>query len=402
MLVGVFDRIAMTRLSLVTRPPGRKGARMANETAGWLGRAIQEGHLEIERRWLERVQRDVVRKPGLGLTQLRDGIPDYLQALARLLTSAQRPSEHAAARAWQEVAREHGVTRVRIGFDISQLVHEFIVLRHVIREVAAERGQPPAECEPILADLFDAAISAAVQSYTDARDYEARRHEAENIGFLTHELRNPLATALLGVGQLRKQDRGADPVVLDRMEKSLRSMDELISGVLLTEKLEVGARPAQNVTIQLGPLVDGAVEAARRIAEQKGLTFHLAHEPDLVVHVDPELTRSALQNLADNAAKYTDEGEVDVAISAEESALVIDVHDTCHGLSPEELNTIFEPFRRGRTHQAGTGLGLAIARRAVEAQGGAITAESSGTFGCHFSIRLPRALAPRERRRRSG
>ena len=366
---------------------------MANETARWLGQAIQEQQPEIVRRWLERVQRDV-RQPGVSPTQLRDGMPAYLTALARLLTSAQNPSTEGAGRAWQEVAREHGVTRVRIGFDISQLVHEFIVLRHVIREVVAERAQPPEGYEPILADLLDAAISAAVQSYTDARDYEARRHQAENIGFITHELRNPLATALLGVSQLRQQEAGLDPRVLDRMERSLRNMDQLIASVLLTEKLETGARQAQLVTTRLGPVVDGAVEGARRLAEKKGLAFHLTHEPDLVVRIDPVLTRSALQNLADNAAKYTDAGEVDMTVSAEERALVIDVRDTCHGLSPEELKTIFEPFRRGRTYQAGTGLGLAIARRAVEAQGGAITAESSGTFGCHFSIRLPRALAP--------
>jgi signal transduction histidine kinase len=87
-----------------------------------------------------------------------------------------------------------------------------------------------------------------------------------------------------------------------------------------------------------------------------------------------------------------------VAVSDNQGDLVVDVRDTCQGLSPEELKTIFEPFRRGRTHQAGTGLGLAIARRAVEAQGGNITAESSGTSGCHFQIRLPRAVAEAKKR----
>jgi signal transduction histidine kinase len=60
------------------------------------------------------------------------------------------------------------------------------------------------------------------------------------------------------------------------------------------------------------------------------------------------------------------------------------------GISKEELQTVFEPFRRGTTDKAGTGLGLAIARRAVEAQGGSIGAESPGPHGCHFWIALPR------------
>ena len=66
--------------------------------------------------------------------------------------------------------------------------------------------------------------------------------------------------------------------------------------------------------------------------------------------------------------------------------------DTCEGLSPEELRTIFEPFKRGRSAKGGTGLGLAIARRAVEAQGGSIHGESPGPVGCRFSITLPKRI----------
>jgi two-component system sensor histidine kinase ChiS len=69
--------------------------------------------------------------------------------------------------------------------------------------------------------------------------------------------------------------------------------------------------------------------------------------------------------------------------------LLIHVRDTCHGLSSEELSTIFEPFRRGRTRKAGTGLGLSITRRAVEVQGGSVHAESPEPLGCHFWIELP-------------
>ena len=72
--------------------------------------------------------------------------------------------------------------------------------------------------------------------------------------------------------------------------------------------------------------------------------------------------------------------------------LVLKVSDTCEGLSSEELRTIFEPFKRGRSSKTGTGLGLAIARRAVEAQGGHIHAESPGPSGCQFTVRLPRSL----------
>jgi signal transduction histidine kinase len=70
--------------------------------------------------------------------------------------------------------------------------------------------------------------------------------------------------------------------------------------------------------------------------------------------------------------------------------VVLHVYDNCEGLSDEELKTIFEPFRRGaHTNKPGTGLGLAIARRAVEAQGGTIAAESVTERACHFWFTMP-------------
>jgi signal transduction histidine kinase len=141
--------------------------------------------------------------------------------------------------------------------------------------------------------------------------------------------------------------------------------------------------------VRLGQVMEPALEAARKAAEHKGLHFTASYDADTVVRLDPLLTRSAVQNLADNATKYTDVGGVDISVRQGPDGLTVDVCDTCQGLSPAELRTIFEPFRRGRTAKAGTGLGLTIARRAVEAQGGTLDAESTGPVGCHFRIRLP-------------
>src|SRR5438046_2810665 len=82
-------------------------------------------------------------------------------------------------RVWLKVAREHGVTRVRLGFDIGQLVREFVILRHVIRDVSVARGCGP-EVEAVLADVLDAAIGEAVAAYVEARDLEAQRKQAEH------------------------------------------------------------------------------------------------------------------------------------------------------------------------------------------------------------------------------
>ena len=243
--------------------------------------------------------------------------------------------------------------------------------------------------------MLDAAISAAVKAYVDARDYETRKKQAEHIAFLIHEFRNPLSTARMIATQLQRRAAPELKRPLDMLDRSHQRLSELIDGVLLTEQLEAGKIECHPVELRLGQIMDSALQAAQGVAVQKGLAFEANYDPDRQIEVDPMLTRSAIQNLADNAAKFTDRGHIDVTVEDDGDDLIVHVSDTCQGLSPEELRTIFEPFERGFTRKPGTGLGLAIARRAVEAQGGSIGAESPGQSGCHFWIRIPAAGRPK-------
>jgi signal transduction histidine kinase len=376
-----------------TRPGGVNVDSSAGKTAAanHLGEIIERNQHEIERRWLERVEKDLAAGYGIEPTQLRDGLPDYLKALVRLFSQTEANNlDLTAEPSWSKVASEHGITRVRIGFNIDQLIHEFIILRQVIRETVKEQGLVVEGPEAILADTLDAAIAAAVSAYVDARDYEARKKQAENIGFLTHELRNPLSTAMLSASQIRRHVSPQHLPLLDMLDRSHKKLSDLIDTVLLTQKLESGKIESRPVAIKLGILIEPALEAARALAARKGLAFHVNYDSERQVYVDPVLTRSALQNIADNAAKYTDQGEVSVVAEDSRDGFTVHVRDTCGGISNEEIRTIFEPFKRGTTGKSGTGLGLAIARRAVEAQGGTIQAESPGSSGCHFWITLPK------------
>jgi signal transduction histidine kinase len=371
---------------------------MANgrETAARrLSQVIDQNRPEIERRWLERVERDICRTPGIELTRLRDGLPEYLVALVKLLSrEGGRPDfAQRAEPIWSTVAREHGITRVRIGFDINQLIHEFIILRHVIDDVAVENGLSAERGYAALTDCLEGAIAVAVDAYVDARDYEARRKQAENIGFLTHELRNPLSTATMAASQLRRHATPEQLHLLDTLDRSQKRLADLIDSVLLTERLEVGKVDCRPVDVKLGRVLGPALEAAQSAAKQKGLDFRAKYDPELSVRVDPLLTRSAVQNIADNAAKFTDDGFVEVVVDERPEEFVVHVRDSCDGISPEELRTIFEPFERGTTGKSGTGLGLAIAKHAVQVQGGSIQVESREASGCHFWITLPKRVS---------
>jgi two-component system sensor histidine kinase SenX3 len=345
---------------------------------------------EIVSRWLAAVSAKA-NATGVPLTALRDALPDYLDRLRTELSAGGSVRlEESAGAAWRDVAQEHALTRVRLGFDITQLIYEFVALRRVMFEVATREGVLDAGTSPILAELIEAGIAVSVRSYVDARDYDARRRQAANVGFITHELRNPLNAAMLAAERVREDAIGGSSRALDSLDRNLGRMRDLIDSVLESARSESEAIECRAVATTLGEIFADPLSTAYVQARRKGLELNTDFDPTTELQVDPDLTRSAVQNLLENAVKYTREGRVELSVDEEERQIVIHVRDSCPGISQEELATIFEPFRRGSTGTKGTGLGLTIAKRAVVAQGGRIDAESVEDRGCHFWITLPR------------
>ncbi len=348
---------------------------------------------ELDERWLTRLRDSFPMQP-VPTSELRDAIPDFLNHLSAALRGTD--SLFGAGQAgWLRVANEHALARIRIGFDIGALVSEFFLLRRVILDLAHELDPDAVEIEgDAILILFEAAIATSVSSYVAARDYQSRKVEAEHIAFLTHELRNPLTVATLALDRLRQIDgEGERGVLLAKIEKAQRQLASLIDHVLTAEHLEAGGSPAQPVDVELGPLLDQALLAAHAAADAKQVGFEIVIDPspETTLRVDPKLAASALQNVFDNAVKFTDEGRVEVHVADELDRVVVEVRDNCDGLSEEELRIVFTPFKRGHTRRPGTGLGLAIAKRAIESTGGTIRAESSGERGCTFTLSLPKA-----------
>ena len=346
----------------------------------------------IERRWLQRVSAQLNRQ-AMSETELRDSIPDYLVALVAGLRKDD--GDRLGTDAWAEVARKHALTRLHSGFDIDEVMREFEILRHVIMEVLQEeRVAPTAEQGNRINNLIGGAIRAFVKSYVEHRDHESRSLQARHIGFITHELRTPLATAMAAGGQIRKYvAAGKDPSrPLELLERNLKRMRDLIDDTLQEQRLEVGDVPYHPEQILLGELMDEATRGAQESAQQKGIELKFSFDPEVLMQVDRKLALSALQNIIENAVKFTDRGEIEVQVrDGEPGEVVVDVVDECEGLSADEQRTLFEPFNRGHSVREGTGLGLAIARRAVEAHGKKIHVESDGRKGCHFWFALPRA-----------
>src|SRR5262249_17534903 len=156
--------------------------------------------------------------------------------------------------------------------------------------------------------------SQSVAAYVESRDYLLRREQAEYIGLLTHELRNPLTTALASaavlsapLAQQAQKTQGIEPLT-----RSLERMVELVNRVLLMEQVGAVKLDTQKRRVSLRSLVERSLNPARDEARRKGLRFEVASLPTADVDVDPELTVSVLQNVVGNAVKYTDRGSVQV------------------------------------------------------------------------------------------
>jgi PAS domain S-box-containing protein len=226
---------------------------------------------------------------------------------------------------------------------------------------------------------------------------EAAERKDEFLATLAHELRNPLAPIRTAAEMLTNADLTAEQVQWSRqvihrqVEHMARLLDDLLDVARITRrKLEL-----RKQRIDLGAVVDTAVEAARPLitARKHGLSIDLA--PDLpTVEADPVRLAQVLSNLLTNAAKYTDPpGRIQLTARVEGGAVSISVKDNGIGLSHSMRGQIFEIFSQGEERgraEGGLGIGLALVKGLVDLHGGTIEVFSDGPgCGSEFVVKLP-------------
>ncbi|HEY4729675.1 MAG TPA: HAMP domain-containing sensor histidine kinase, partial [Myxococcales bacterium] len=214
---------------------------------------------------------------------------------------------------------------------------------------------------------------------------------------VSHELKTPLTALREGAellhdevaGPLAPPQRQVVAIMRDNSVKLQRLIEELLD----YQRALHAAASLEVKPVMLDQLVAEAARAHHLAAQAKGLRLLVDAQPAML-EADPEKLRSIVDNLISNAVKFTPSGGV---ISVKARALageaVIEVMDSGPGVPPEERESIFNLFFRGRTKAdtgvKGSGLGLAIARELVEAHGGEIAVVAGGAGG-HFRVTLPR------------
>jgi two-component system, OmpR family, sensor kinase len=215
---------------------------------------------------------------------------------------------------------------------------------------------------------------------------------------VSHELRSPLARLQAAIGLLR-QDPHRLEASLDRIEREVARLDELVGEALALARLEGGTAAGTAETLDFADLVANVAQDARFEAEASGRGLRLESVEQALVRGHPELLHRAVENVVRNAVKYTAEGtsvEISLSTAMQPARALLVVQDRGPGVPPEELAHIFEPFYRGSTGAGarGFGLGLAIAQAAVASHGGRIGAGNIAGGGLRVEIELPLAGAP--------
>jgi len=241
----------------------------------------------------------------------------------------------------------------------------------------------------------------------DARQHaeEADRLKDEFLATLSHELRTPLTSILGWASMIRNGEvEGSNATrAIETIERNARSQARLIDDLLDVSRIITGNLRLDLHPLNLGPIVEAALDALRPTADVKGMKLQTRFEPgQCLVKGDPNRLRQVIWNLLSNAIKFTPRhGSVSIDLTCVESTARLTVSDTGDGISPEFLPYVFDRFRQAEgsisRKQGGLGLGLAVARHLVELHGGTIRAQSEGTGkGAVFTVDLPLAQERRD------
>jgi signal transduction histidine kinase len=222
---------------------------------------------------------------------------------------------------------------------------------------------------------------------------ELARYRSELIATISHELKTPL-TAILGHAELIA-DRHPDLTSLDAIIRNAQRLNNLVANLLHYSRIQ-GRRETVRRAVDLAELCEASVDLLGIRAKQAGvgLRFRDPGAAPVVVFGDPEELARVIDNMVDNAVKYTPEdGSVEVSMTVTDEEVSVDVTDTGLGISAADQGHVFSAFHRSTNPNAlsvpGTGLGLPIAQRIAESHGGTLSLTSELGKGSTFRFTLP-------------
>ena len=248
-----------------------------------------------------------------------------------------------------------------------------------------------------LQGVFAAARDITEHKRVEAELQQANAAKSRFLAAASHDLRQPLQTLTLLQGLLAKQVVSEKAQKLTaRMDQTLISMADMLNALLDINQIETGIVTAELTDFPVGELLERLTEEVSYLAQARNLVLRTV-PCSLSIRSDPRLLEQIIRNLISNALKYTETGKILIGCRRDAGSVRIEVWDTGVGISPRQLDAIFEEYHQvdndARERSRGLGLGLAIVRRLGKLLNHPVHVRSHLGKGSVFSIATPLPLS---------
>ena len=359
-----------------------------------LAALIQQDREALLTQWRLQV-RQLPSARHLDTPTLNDHIPGFLDELVAAL---QEHTEETIAHSVSEASPPaHGLQRLQDGFDITEVVAEYNILRGCIQDLA-EAPDQSVQGWPfhVLNRVLDGAIARAVETDATQKALEVQQRREEYLAFVAHDLRTPLNAIALAtrVLELTLPERSPETnQMLKTLRRNVHHLDELVGKVIEENanlQTEVGIK-LERRELDLWPLVESLIHDLHPVAGTNSTLLINRIPDDLVAFGDANLLRRIFQNQIANSIKYTPRGEICIGAQYVDAGGCVEctVSDNGTGIEPDRLEKVFDKLESDHLHDGGLGLGLTIVKTFVEAHGGQVTVTSQYGQGSTFRFTLP-------------
>ena len=326
--------------------------------------------------------------------EVEHGVPVFLDQLMNALRLGLTSSPEIG-----RSAVKHGHDLLAQGFTVSQVVHDYGDVCQSITDLAVEKTAPISTDDfRTLNRCLDDAIAGAVTQFGREQNQSTLDGEAargsERAGFLAHELRNLLNTAIMAFEVLKTGNVGVAGSTGSVLHRSLMGAHALIGRSLAEVRLTQGVQNRDQFLVS--EFIQELAPAATLEASGRGIGMTVIPvEEGVAIEADRQVLAAVVGNLLQNAFKFTrPRTTVTLRVGASAERVLIEIQDECGGLPAGNVNELFRPFEQRSADRTGVGLGLAFSRWGVEANNGRIYARSLPNKGCVFTLDLPRLPVP--------
>jgi two-component system, OmpR family, phosphate regulon sensor histidine kinase PhoR len=365
---------------------------MVNENVDRLVNLIKTQREALLARWREQV-RQLPGAAGLDTPTINDEVPQLLDNLAEVLGTGSGTRESNA------ISAEHGLLRWQAGFDVTEVVAEYNILRQCLQDAAERDGIVLAgKTLQVMNEIFDDAIGKAVKAFETMMTIQLQHRHDEHLAFLLHDLRTPLEALSLATTLLERslpvdnRDSGIDSA-LSVLRGNINRLSKRVRLVISTASIIGRSFHPEFTLLNLQAQVEKVTRDLQPLAVSTGTALRNQVDDQIEVYSDEILLGQIFENLLSNALKFTSHGVIEIGAreTSDGHSIQCWVKDSGQGIPSEQIERIFERFETGsEPEQSGLGLGLAIVKEIIELHRGEISVQSELGKGSTFTFLLPR------------